>query len=167
MKKLSYLLFIISLLVIQCQQKETCIIVLSKDASTLEQLAAKEIRRYVYLRTNELLTISPVGSKNQSQIILSINPELTEQEFNLKTSDNGLAISGGSPQAVLYGAYEFAEQIGIRFYMHGDVIPDDKIAFPYQSWTFPKNQCLIKEAFSHFMISRKDPIGGVSRIINP
>ena len=129
MKKLSYLLFIVSLLVIQCQQKETCIIVLSKDASTLEQLAAKEIRRYVYLRTNELLTISPVGSKNQSQIILSINPELTEQEFNLKTSDNGLAISGGSPQAVLYGAYEFAEQIGIRFYMHGDVIPDDKIAF--------------------------------------
>jgi hypothetical protein len=36
-------------------------------------------------------------------------------------------ISGGSDLAVLYGAYRFAEKLGVRFYLHGDVIPDKQI----------------------------------------
>ncbi len=38
-------------------------------------------------------------------------------------------ISGGSDVAVLYGAYRFAEKLGVRFYLHGDVIPDERIAY--------------------------------------
>ena len=41
-----------------------------------------------------------------------------------------LTISGGSPIAVLYGAYHFAENLGVRFYLHGDVIPDERISLP-------------------------------------
>ncbi len=120
---------LVSFLVIQCKQNEATVIIISNDASTLEQLAAKEIRRYVYLRTNELLTIGTMSGATHQQIVLHINTELAQQEFTLKTEGNELTISGGSPQAVLYGAYEFAEQLGIRFYLHGDVIPDEKITF--------------------------------------
>jgi hypothetical protein len=66
-------------------------------------------------------------------ITLDIDILLEEQEFRLKTyhalKSKVLRISGGSPQALLYGAYEFAEQLGVRFYLHGDVIPDEKIPF--------------------------------------
>ncbi|MBI3118642.1 MAG: hypothetical protein HYZ00_08145 [Candidatus Hydrogenedentes bacterium] len=37
-----------------------------------------------------------------------------------------LYIVGGSELGVLYGAYRFCEHLGIRFYLHGDVIPDDQ-----------------------------------------
>ena len=30
---------------------------------------------------------------------------------------------------MLYGAYAFAEKLGVRFYLHGDVVPDGKITF--------------------------------------
>jgi hypothetical protein len=33
-------------------------------------------------------------------------------------------VAGGDPTGTLYGAYRLAEQMGVRFYMHGDVIPD-------------------------------------------
>ena len=35
-----------------------------------------------------------------------------------------LLVVGGDPTGALYGAYRLAEQMGVRFSMHGDVIPD-------------------------------------------
>ena len=56
---------------------------------------------------------------------------MEEQTYRLKTVvANGrkkLRITGGSGVAVLYGAYHFVETLGVRFYMHGDVIPDEQI----------------------------------------
>ena len=40
-----------------------------------------------------------------------------------------MTIGGGSDLAVLYGAYAFAEKLGVRFYLHGDVVPDDPVPF--------------------------------------
>jgi hypothetical protein len=37
-------------------------------------------------------------------------------------------IIGGGDTGTLYGAYRFAEALGVRFYLHGDVIPDARIA---------------------------------------
>jgi len=54
---------------------------------------------------------------------------LGPQEYRLKTEGESLTISGGSDVAVLYGAYAFAEKLGVRFYLHGDVVPDEKIKF--------------------------------------
>ena len=42
---------------------------------------------------------------------------------------DALTISGGSDVAALYGAYAFAEKLGVRFYLDGDVIPDTRIPF--------------------------------------
>ncbi len=39
-----------------------------------------------------------------------------------------LLIVGGDPIGTLYGAYRFAEHLGVRFYMHGDVVPDGRVA---------------------------------------
>jgi len=102
-------------------------IVCPDNASPQIKLAAKEIRRYVYLRTGELLSISSTPSTKS--ISLTQDPRLATEEYRLKTDSGSLNISGGSDIAVLYGAYAFAEKLGIRFYLHGDVIPDDKIPF--------------------------------------
>jgi hypothetical protein len=40
-----------------------------------------------------------------------------------------LLVSGGSPIGTLYAAYHLAEQLGIGFYLDGDIVPDQKIEF--------------------------------------
>lgn len=89
-------------------------IVCPPDAPANVKLAAKEICRYVYLRTGKL---QPCPMK------LKIDPSLGAQEYRL-TAD---AIAGGSDIGVLYGAYRYAELLGVRFYLHGDVIPDERL----------------------------------------
>jgi hypothetical protein len=89
------------------------------------KLAAKEIRRYVYLRTGKLLPVAVTGRG----ITLKIDPALAAQEYRLRSGRGALTISGGSDVAVLYGAYAFAEKLGVRFYLHGDVVPDGRIPF--------------------------------------
>jgi len=110
-------------------------VIITGNAGTSEALAAKEIRKYIYLRSNQLpLILKGTSAKSGgTDIFLVVDSLLEEQEFGLKTNSSGykksLTISGGSPLALLYGAYEFAEQLGVRFYLHGDVIPDKKISF--------------------------------------
>ena len=103
-----------------------------KTASAAERLAAKELRRYVYLRSGELLPIVGETGKDSDAIVVRTDPTLSLEEYRLKTADSGdrrvLTISGGSPIAVLYGAYDFAEKLGVRFYLHGDVVPEEKIS---------------------------------------
>ena len=40
---------------------------------------------------------------------------------------DGVVVSGGSDVGVLYGAYRYAELLGVRFYLHGDVVPDERL----------------------------------------
>ena len=114
MKALATLLVLISASLAFAQT-----IVCPPGAPANVQLAAKEIRRYVYLRTGKLL---PVAEKGQG-IALKIDPALGAQEYRI-TSDG---ITGGSDVGVLYGAYRYAELLGVRFYLHGDVIPDERL----------------------------------------
>ena len=118
-----------------CSQHPAIIISLPLHAGKTETLAASELRKYIYLRCDELPEIA-TGTADISRgslISLVVDRTLGDLEFRLKTEDRGnlhkLVISGGTPLAVLYGAYEFAEQLGVRFYLDGDVIPDQKIAF--------------------------------------
>ncbi|MFH0761330.1 MAG: hypothetical protein V2A67_07485 [Bacteroidota bacterium] len=91
------------------------------------KLAAREVRRYVYLRTGKLLPIKQSAEGNL--VSFRIDRALTGQQYRLKSDGRSLIITGGSDVAVLYGAYSFIEKLGIRFYLHGDVIPDQKIPF--------------------------------------
>jgi hypothetical protein len=137
---------------IACSPRDdTYIIKIPEKATFQEKLAAKEIRRYLYARTGEFLRIDQIGSKSTSSknaiIIAEIdhyslieksngfkileNKNISPQGFfiqkhNTPDSDQ-LLIIGGADFGVLYGAYHFLENMGIGFYLHDDVIPDEKI----------------------------------------
>ena len=128
-------------------------IVCDASASSAEKLAAKEIRRYVYLRTGKLLPIIAANEKAPPGLLIVVGTKerpavtgeladaklkteveaLAAQQFLLRTIRRGdrsdhatLLVVGGDPIATLYGAYRLAERLGVRFYLHGDVLPDAK-----------------------------------------
>ncbi|MHB8524327.1 MAG: malectin domain-containing carbohydrate-binding protein, partial [Limisphaerales bacterium] len=128
------------------------VIVSPAGASPLEKLAAREVRRYVYLRTGSLLSIKtdsgPPSAERGAIIVarkdrpalntLRADPAfraslalLKPQGYILKTVEQGgrrvVVIAGGDEVGTLYGAYRFAEHLGVRFYLHGDVIPDEPL----------------------------------------
>jgi hypothetical protein len=129
-------------------------IIVSTDANATELYAAREVRRYVYLRTGRLLGIvarervfasSPsafvVGTKKHAAALAGpLDPALAAtlaalqpQEYHLKTvvrrQTQTLFLAGGDDAATLYAAYRLAEHVGVRFHLHGDVIPDEQITF--------------------------------------
>ncbi|MDD8025545.1 MAG: malectin domain-containing carbohydrate-binding protein [Acidobacteriota bacterium] len=136
--------------------KSPSVYVLS-DASRLERLAASEIRRYLYLTTGELPEIVTVASlaavKSDGVIVIRRTrlpgpgdpaaavfegyaaetfPRLEAEDYCLKTVHKGrrtyvLAVGGDGP-GVLYAAYALAEKFGVRFYLDGDVVPDERVS---------------------------------------
>lgn len=102
------------------------VVVCASGAPPNVRLAAHEVRRYVYLRTGVLLPIVARSGEGRA-IVLQTDPTLTQQQFRLRTDGPVLTISGGSDVGVLYGAYAFAEKLGVRFQIDGDVIPDDRV----------------------------------------
>ena len=135
--------------------KDVPTVVYPKEASFAERLAAREVRRYLYLRTGKL---SPLVSSEElippsSNLILLGRQEsklvgqyannkemagkvgkLTPQGFLLKTLNSGgraiTLVIGGDEIGTLYGAYRFVEHLDVRFYLHGDVIPDKPLELP-------------------------------------
>ncbi len=99
------------------------VVVCPPEAPARVKLAAREIRRYVYLRTGTLWAIAPKGEG----FALKIDPALDAQQYRLKSDGATATISGGSDVAVLYGAYAYVEKLGVRFQIDGDVIPDERL----------------------------------------
>ncbi len=103
-------------------------IVISADATELEQLAAKETRRYLYLRTGRLLDITDRPADCDAIVIRTACGDLRPQEYCIQTIAQAgrkkVLITGGDILGTLYAAYRFIEHFGVRFYMHGDTIPD-------------------------------------------
>ncbi len=127
------------------------VVIVSQGESALSALAAKEVRRYVYLRTGELLAIEFKVTESAGMIVLAGKTQrdllkpfaadavltgqiaaMGKEQYRIKTVEQGgskiVLIVGGDDLGLLYGAYQFAEQLGVRFYMHGDVVPDERIA---------------------------------------
>lgn len=123
------------------------VIVCAGDGSPLEQFAAREVRRYVYLRTGRLLSIEPVPGdlRGKGDCIVVARKDrglakalaadaqpplagLAPQQYLLKTLQargrSHVLVSGGDDLGTLYAAYRLAEHLGARFYLHGDVLPD-------------------------------------------
>ena len=111
-----------------CTRERTAISV-PGSATPLTMLAAREVRRYVYLATGKLLEIRSTDEEVPEGIVLGVDERLEEQQYTLSTTGSKLMVTGGSDLGLLYGAYELAEQFGIRFYLHGDVVPDEQVAF--------------------------------------
>ncbi len=131
-------------------EEENYSILIPENATYQEKLASKEIRRYLYARTGELLRIDQIkhGARplRKAIIIADLNHSSLVRDFidsdppeTLDISPQGyiiqkrigpdseiLWIVGGTDFGVLYGAYHFLENMGIGFYLHDDVIPDEK-----------------------------------------
>lgn len=129
------------------------VVILSpQQASFLETLGAREVRRYVYQRTGKLLPVIQVdeidasvrnavivASKNRLLVKSSQPAPATESlltslepgHYSLQTIHRDgwkiVLIAGGDPLGTLYGAYRFAEHLGVGFYLHGDTIPDERM----------------------------------------
>ncbi|MGH7973519.1 MAG: hypothetical protein ACREIC_32790, partial [Limisphaerales bacterium] len=132
-----------------------------------EDLAAREVRRYIYLRTGRVFPIksAPSASANAWTIMVATKGSallagfqddavalavrsLKSQSYLLRTrpgraqpgqlarsasTGQTLLLVGGDDTGTLYAAYRFAEQLGVRFYLDGDVIPDQQA-----EWIFPQ-----------------------------
>ena len=155
---LSLVLVFTLLILISCHTLEAGVsdvsIISSRNATIAERLAAKEIRRYLYLRTGKLLPIVQRKNKLPSKTSLIVVGQkdcpvvkalsdkdkklafavdsLEPQQYLIKRitfrKRQALLITGGDSIGTLYAAYRFAELMGVRFYMHGDTIPDKRIA---------------------------------------
>jgi hypothetical protein len=116
-----------------------------KNTTPTENLAAKELQRYIYLRTGllpELKLADKLSKIPEHSIIIASVTEIHESalkklikndvvlghdDYQLTSALNGsLIIKGGSDIAVLYGAYKFLTTTGISFEIQDDIIPDDK-----------------------------------------
>ena len=106
----------------------------------MEVLAANEVRRYVYLRTGALLPVAR-GQGGSDRIVVArkdrgfcgdLGQELAPQQFVLKTGmvdgKKVWSIVGGDEVGTLYGAYRFAEKLGVRFGLDEDVVPDARLS---------------------------------------
>jgi len=121
-------------------------IIYEENASEQINLAAKELRRYIYQCTGAMPILSPVTATAEGiqphSILLKEEP-LGEEEFHiLPAGEQSLIISGGSPLAILYGVYRYIEEYGVRYYLHGDVIPDKR-----QSLIIPEEAIMEKPLF--------------------
>lgn len=118
-------------------------IVAEQGELSLIGLAAKELRRYLYVLGEEIPEIVREIPKSGNIIILGVkgNPilekykgildyeELNEDGYLLYGTgmEDGVTIlTGKSPISVLYAVYRFLELQGLRFYLHGDLIPDGR-----------------------------------------
>jgi hypothetical protein len=107
------------------------VIVTPKDPTPLEMLAAHEVRRYWYLRTGELAAITGEARLPRSGAIVlarRATESLSAEQYSVKSAAGNIYLVGGDEIGTLYAAYRFAERLGVRFYLHGDVVPDKKIS---------------------------------------
>ena len=133
--------------------KSQPVIVYPENASAAEVLAAKEVRRYIYLRTEALLDMKDTTElPDNSDVILlatddhpmihqfrqELNDTVPQSGFILKTitqqNRNVLIISGFDCQAVLNGAYRFAEHLGVSYDLAGDILPDSTVHLNLQGF---------------------------------
>jgi hypothetical protein len=144
----------VAILAASCAREERIAvpdIVVAPDASRLERIAAAEVRRYLYLLTGGLSSIVEAGSlagRPGPSIVVSTQgrpllraleaglenvPRLGPEDYWLKTVGlsgvNHLLVAGGEGAGILYGAFAFAETLGVHFELDGDIVPEDKITF--------------------------------------
>ena len=111
----------------------------------LEEAAAREVRRYVYAGTQELapVTVEPcsraalLGAEHGDLLLLGAGcsetvplplrdvAALAGEEHAARLLPSGaVLLAGGSPTALLYSAYRYAEAaLGVHFTIGGDAIP--------------------------------------------
>ena len=143
-------------MLLSASQLNALTIACPSDASIVEKQAAKEVRRYIFLRTGtapELRTADKHANLPSGDVIVvaanarAIVTELKAEYGNVdapssdhrmgyiiksisKDDGNILVITGADTYTTLTAAYRFAELLGCYFNLVGDAIPDTKLAYP-------------------------------------
>ena len=136
---------------------EPIAVVIGPNASATDKFAATELCGYLDKLFG--LTIAPTTSISTSakNIFLvgnpETNPQIRKNEFP-KVSDQGvvlkfmkhggnsrLIVGGGSARATLWAVYALAEKWGVRFLLHGDVLPP-RVAFKMPTFDFQEEPVL-------------------------
>lgn len=124
---------LLSLCFADCRAQQLRAIAVHPDATTNERLAAKEVQRYAYLTSGKLCpVVEKTVRENRSGNIYIGTAFLPEgmpegacpETFVVKNVSDNLYLAGQSDVATLYSAYRFAELLGVRFQITGDIIPD-------------------------------------------
>jgi len=170
---LTLALLSLPLILISCHRYEADVstvaddvtIVKPSDATAAENLAAKEIRRYLYLRTGKLLPIVQSNNKLPSKTSLivigqkcrpaikalsgkdkklaSAVASLESQQYLLKTitfrKRPAVLITGGDSIGTLYAAYRFAELMGVRFYVCAFICTATQFQISKSLWKYPNS----------------------------
>ena len=129
------------------------VIIVSTDAVADEQLAAKELQQYLQKISGaevETQNVAPaditsavraISAKKQVPILIgqaANSPDLIQRirdrgsdlaSFIVKVDADRIGVVGLSPEGTLFGVYELLEQLGVRWYMPGDmgtVVPTTK-----------------------------------------
>ena len=102
-------------------------IVIRTDATALEQYAARELQRYLYLVTGAKLNIS--NQAGTASFVLEQDKSVPgPQGYSLKRNGSTVTIAGSDAEGVLYGVYGLLQDhYGIGFYMSGDTLPEAKL----------------------------------------
>jgi hypothetical protein len=115
-------------------------------ASALERFAARELQRYIYVCTGSLVASGPQAGApagpalivaTQGRALASLagpGQPLGPGDYRVRSSDGRVSIIGGDDVGTLYGVYRFAERLGVRFYLHGDVIPDSPVPLSFPAF---------------------------------
>lgn len=138
----SWLIMLTLILFVSCSEQKVPTICSLRNPSPLTELGTREIKKYIYQRTgliptihtesdlsdcsaNSIIIVNIEDMPNVPQAIQERSANIGKEDFRIFSQDNRLFIIGGSDVATLYGAYRYAELLGVRFYLHGDVIPDE------------------------------------------
>lgn len=131
-------------------------VVHSENASAVERQAAKEVKRYIFLRTGtapDLIKAKAYADLPDGDVIVvaagdrpiitelkavygNVDPPSSDNRMGYiiksitKDDRNILIITGADTYTTLTAAYRFAEHLGCYFNLVGDTIPDQKIHYP-------------------------------------
>ena len=103
------------------------------------EFAARELRRYFFLKSGRVLPIDHAAPAVGSIALMLpgqldeeahrrffdrvVNRDVTNDCFQICLTDGDARITGASEQGLLFGVYKWIEKTGVRFYLHGDVVP--------------------------------------------
>ncbi|MFA6110636.1 MAG: DUF4838 domain-containing protein, partial [Candidatus Latescibacterota bacterium] len=109
----------------------TATIVVQTDATELERLAATELQSHLQAISGVLLpVVDRTDSATGVQILignavpatLAVAPrEADPAAFRLVVTPDRVALAGASPEGTLFAAYELLEQLGVRWFMPGEL----------------------------------------------
>ena len=106
------------------------------NESSAAQFAAKEIAKYVEAMTGAKLKVVVGRTVGGARIEIDDAVKgLEREEFRIETKSGVLSLSGGSPRAALYAAYELLEHFGCGFWSpFNETVPSAKSLSVESAW---------------------------------